>query len=215
MNLAKTIDHTILKPGAEQKDVERICAEAKKWNFASVCINPCWVSLAFELLKDTDVKVCTVIGFPLGAATTASKAFEAEEAIENGAGEVDMVINVGRLTAGDYVYVREDIRAVVEKAGGRAVTKVILETCLLTRDQIVKACELAVEAGADYVKTSTGFSTGGATVEAVSLMYETVKGKAKVKASGGIRTYEDAMKMIQAGASRIGTSKGVNIVSGQ
>ncbi|WP_304943270.1 deoxyribose-phosphate aldolase [Vallitalea guaymasensis] len=213
MNLSKYIDHTILKPNASEEDVKRICDEAKKYNFASVCINPSYVKYVAESLKETDVMTCTVIGFPLGATPKEVKAFETVNAIENGADEVDMVINIGYLKSKKYKEVEEDIEAVVNAAKGKAHVKVIIETCLLTDDEKIKACELSVKAGADFVKTSTGFSTGGATLEDVRLMKETVGDKAKVKASGGVRDYETAVAMIEAGADRIGTSSGVAFVS--
>ncbi|GMQ59325.1 deoxyribose-phosphate aldolase [Vallitalea sediminicola] len=213
MNLSKYIDHTILKPNASEADVKRICDEAKKYNFASVCINPSYVKFVAESLKETDVMTCTVIGFPLGATPKEVKAFETADAIKNGADEVDMVINIGCLKSKKYEEVEEDIKAVVNAAEGKAYVKVIIETCLLTDEEKVKACELSVKAGADFVKTSTGFSTGGATLEDVKLMKETVGEKAKVKASGGVRDYETAVAMIEAGADRIGTSSGVAFVS--
>lgn len=211
--LAKYIDHTILKADASAHKVEEICKEALENNFASVCINSCNVPLAAKLLKNSSVKVCTVIGFPLGATSTASKAFETEDAIKNGAEEVDMVINVGRLKDKDYEYVKKDIKAVVNTASGKALTKVIIETCLLTDEEKVIACKLAKEAGADFVKTSTGFSTGGATAKDIKLMRETVGSDMGVKASGGIHSYEDAISMIENGASRIGASASIAICS--
>ncbi|MGM5693205.1 deoxyribose-phosphate aldolase [Streptococcus suis] len=213
MKLNKYIDHTILKPETTQEQVEKILAEAKEYDFASVCVNPTWVALAAESLKDSDVKVCTVIGFPLGANTPAVKAFETKDAISNGADEIDMVINIGALKTGNYNLVLEDIKAVVEASGDKLV-KVIIEACLLTDDEKVKACQLSQEAGADYVKTSTGFSTGGATVADVALMRKTVGPDMGVKASGGARSYEDAIAFIEAGASRIGASSGVAIMNG-
>ena len=213
MKLNKYIDHTILKPETTQEQVEKILAEAKEYDFASVCVNPTWVALAAESLKDSDVKVCTVIGFPLGANTPAVKAFETKDAILNGADEIDMVINIGALKTGNYDLVLEDIKAVVEASGDKLV-KVIIEACLLTDDEKVKACQLSQEAGADYVKTSTGFSTGGATVADVALMRKTVGPDMGVKASGGARSYEDAIAFIEAGASRIGASSGVAIMNG-
>ncbi|GIC30238.1 deoxyribose-phosphate aldolase [Streptococcus parasuis] len=213
MKLNKYIDHTILKPETTQEQVEKILSEAKEYDFASVCVNPTWVSLAAESLKDSDVKVCTVIGFPLGANTSAVKAFETEDAIANGADEIDMVINVGALKAGNYALVLDDIKAVVDASGDKLV-KVIIEACLLTDDEKVRACQLSKEAGADYVKTSTGFSTGGATVADVALMRKTVGPDMGVKASGGARSYEDAIAFIEAGASRIGASSGVAIMNG-
>ncbi|HEL1596428.1 TPA: deoxyribose-phosphate aldolase [Streptococcus suis] len=213
MKLNKYIDHTILKPETTQEQVEKILAEAKEYDFASVCVNPTWVALAAESLKDSDVKVCTVIGFPLGANTPAVKAFETKDAISNGADEIDMVINIGALKTGNYDLVLEDIKAVVAASGDKLV-KVIIEACLLTDDEKVKACQLSQEAGADYVKTSTGFSTGGATVADVALMRKTVGLDMGVKASGGARSYEDAIAFIEAGASRIGASSGVAIMNG-
>lgn len=211
MDKAKYIDHTILKATATKKDVFKLCAEANTYHFKSVCINPCYVSFAKELLKGSDVLICTVIGFPLGANTSSVKAYETTEAIANGADEVDMVINIGALKAQEYDVVLEDIKAVVKAADG-VLVKVILETCYLTNEEIIKASLLAKEAGADFVKTSTGFGTEGATVEAVKLMRETVGPDMGVKASGGIRTKDDMEKMINAGANRIGCSAGVKIM---
>ena len=211
MKLNKTIDHTILNADATKEAVIKVIDEAKKYEFASVCLEPCWVSLAAELLKDSPVKVCTVIGFPLGANTKTVKAFEAKDAVDNGADEVDMVLNIGALKSGDDVLVLEDMKAVREAAKD-AVVKVILETCLLTDDEKKKACALAKEAGLDFVKTSTGFSTAGATVEDVKLMREAVGDTMGVKASGGIRDTKTAEAMIAAGASRIGASKSIAII---
>ncbi|MBG9590303.1 deoxyribose-phosphate aldolase [Cytobacillus firmus] len=213
-NVAKMIDHTLLKADATKDQIEKICAEAKEYNFASVCVNPTWVKLSSDLLNGTEVKVCTVIGFPLGASTPETKAFETKNAIENGATEVDMVINIGALKGKDNELVERDIRAVVDAAKGKALTKVIIETCLLTEEEKVRACELSVKAGADFVKTSTGFSTGGATAEDIALMRKTVGPDLGVKASGGVRSAEDAQKMIEAGATRIGASSGAAIVNG-
>ncbi len=204
-------DHTILKPDADLKAVEKICDEALQYGFASVCVNQYRTKFVADKLKNSDVKVCTVIGFPLGAISTEVKVFETKEAVKDGAVEIDMVINVGALKDMDYDYVREDIRRVKEACGSNTL-KVIIETCLLTDEEKVKACELSVEAGADFVKTSTGFSTGGATAEDVTLMKKTVDGKAFVKASGGIRDYEKATAMAAAGADRLGTSATVDIV---
>lgn len=212
--IAKYIDHTLLKPEAQKDQIEKLCSEAKEYGFASVCVNPTWVKLSGELLSGTDVKVCTVIGFPLGATTSETKAFETKNAIENGATEVDMVINIGALKSGNTDLVEQDIRAVVEAAKGKALTKVIIETSLLTEEEKVTACELSVKAGADFVKTSTGFSTGGATVEDIRLMRKVVGPEIGVKASGGVRSAEDAQKMIDAGATRIGASSGIAIVKG-
>ena len=199
MNYNKMIDHTVLKADTPLETVKRICDEAMEYGFASVCINPCHVAYCADYLKDSDVNVCTVIGFPLGANTSAVKAFETKDAIANGADEIDMVMNIGALKDKNYDLVRNDVKAVVEAANGTLV-KVILETCLLTEDEIKKACELCVEAKADYVKTSTGFSTRGATIEDVQIMKAAVQGKAKVKAAGGVRTHEDMVKIIEAGA---------------
>lgn len=213
MKLNKYIDHTLLKPDASQEQIETLIEEAKKYDFASVCVNPTWVNFAAQALKATDVKVCTVIGFPLGANTPELKAFETSDAIQNGANEIDMVINIGALKSRNFDLVERDIRAVVEAAKGTLV-KVIIETCLLTDDEKVKACQIAQKAGADFVKTSTGFSTGGATVEDVALMRKTVGSDMGVKASGGARSYEDALAFIKAGATRIGASSGVAIMEG-
>ncbi|RSI42493.1 deoxyribose-phosphate aldolase [Streptococcus cristatus] len=213
MKLNKYIDHTLLKPDASQEQIETLIEEAKKYDFASVCVNPTWVSFAAQALKATDVKVCTVIGFPLGANTPELKAFETNDAIQNGANEVDTVINIGALKSRNFDLVERDIRAVVEAAKGTLV-KVIIETCLLTDDEKVRACQLAQKAGADFVKTSTGFSTGGATVEDIALMRKTVGPDMGVKASGGARSYEDALAFIKAGATRIGASSGVAIMEG-
>lgn len=213
MELNKYIDHTLLKPDAEESQVLALIEEAKAYDFASVCVNPTWVSLAAKELADSSVKVCTVIGFPLGANTSTLKAFETRDAIANGADEIDMVINVGALKSGKEDLVKSDIAAVVDASGERLV-KVIIETCLLTDEEKVKACQLAKEAGADFVKTSTGFSTGGATVHDVALMRETVGPDMGVKASGGARSYEDALAFVEAGATRIGTSSGVAIMKG-
>ena len=213
MKLNKYIDHTLLKPDASQEQIETLIEEAKKYDFASVCVNPTWVSFAAQALKTTDVKVCTVIGFPLGANTPELKAFETSDAIQNGANEVDMVINIGALKSRNFDLVERDIRAVVEAAKGTLV-KVIIENCLLTDDEKVKACQIAQKAGADFVKTSTGFSTGGATVADVALMRKTVGPDMGVKASGGARSYEDALAFIKAGATRIGASSGVAIMEG-
>ncbi|ALS36237.1 deoxyribose-phosphate aldolase [Enterococcus rotai] len=214
MELNQMIDHTILKADAKEEDVLRIIEEAKKYEFFSVCINPCWVALAKEHLAGTSVDVCTVIGFPLGANTSEVKAYEATDAINNGATEVDMVINVGALKSKQYKKVLKDIQAVVEAAKGKALVKVIIETALLTDEEKIKVCELAKESGADFVKTSTGFSTGGATVADVTLMRKTVGPDMGVKASGGIHNEAEAKAMIDAGATRIGTSAGVAIMEG-
>ena len=208
--LAKHIDHTLLKPDASEDAVRRLCAEAREFGFASVCVNGSFTELVARELKGSGVKTCVVVGFPLGAGTSAAKAFETADAVSRGAEEIDMVLSVGRLRSGETAAVREDIRAVVKAAEG-ALVKVILETCLLTDEQKELACRLAEEAGAHFVKTSTGFSTGGATVEDVALMRRVVGDRLGVKASGGIRTREDAERMIAAGASRIGASASVTI----
>lgn len=214
MNVAKLIDHTALKANTTKEDILKLIEEAKEYGFFSVCINPYWVSLAAKELAESDVKVCTVIGFPLGANSSAVKAAETKQAIEDGANEVDMVINVGALKSGDEQTVLEDIKAVVDAAAGKTLVKVIIETALLTDEEKVKACQLAVEAGADFVKTSTGFSTAGAKPEDVKLMKETVDDKAEVKASGGIHSKADVDAMVEAGATRIGASAGIAIVTG-
>lgn len=212
-HLNKYFDHTLLKAEATEADIKKLCAEAKEYDFYSVCVNGCYVPLAVEELKGTDVKVAAVVGFPLGAMSTEAKAFETDWVCGVGADEVDMVLNVGALKEGKYEYVRDDICTVVAMAyENDAIVKVILETCLLTDEEIVKACQLSLEAGAEFVKTSTGFSTGGATEHHVSLMRKTVEEKAKVKASGGIRDLENTLKMIEAGADRIGASASVAIM---
>ena len=213
-NIAKYIDHTLLKANATEAQIRRLCEEASDYHFASVCVNTCYVPLAAELLKGSGVKTCCVVGFPLGAMSTAAKAFEAADAVKNGAEEVDMVINIGAVKFGDWDYVAKDIEEVVKASHDKALVKVIIETCLLTDDEKVLACRTAKEAGADFVKTSTGFSIGGATVEDIRLMRETVGAEMGVKASGGIKTYEDAIAMIEAGATRIGASSGIAIVEG-
>lgn len=213
MSYAAMIDHTLLKAEATRGQIETLCAEAKKYGFKSVCVNPTWVKFAAEQLAGAESVVCTVIGFPLGASTSTVKAFETKDAIANGAGEIDMVINIGALKEGNFDLVREDMKAVVDAANGTLV-KVILETCLLTEAEKVKACELALEAGVDFVKTSTGFSTGGATAEDIALMRKTVGPDLGVKASGGVRNLDDMKKMIENGATRIGASSGVAIMEG-
>lgn len=213
-NIAQMIDHTALKADTTKEQVLKLCEEAKQYQFASVCINPVWVETAAQALKGTDVKVCTVIGFPLGASTSATKAFETKDAIEKGATEVDMVLNIGALKDKNNELVEQDISAVVEAAKGKAITKVIIETSLLTDEEKVRACKLVVKAGADFVKTSTGFSTGGATVEDIQLMRQTVGPNVGVKASGGVRNAGDAQALIEAGATRIGASSGIAIVEG-
>lgn len=213
MKYNKTIDHTLLKQDATRAQVIELCKEAREYDFMSVCINPGFVALSKKELAGSDVKVCTVIGFPLGASTQETKVFEAQNAIDNGADELDMVINVSDLKDKKFDKVLEEITAIKKTAGDR-ILKVILETCLLTDEEIVKASELSVQAGANFVKTSTGFSTGGATAEAVALMKKTVGDKAEVKASGGIRSLEDVKTMVEHGATRIGASSGVAIMKG-
>ena len=213
MNIAKMIDHTELKPDATKEQILKLTGEAKKYGFASVCVNPRWTKLVTQELKDSGVSVCVVIGFPLGATTTKTKAFEAKGAIKNGATEVDMVISIGDLKDKNYIYVEQDIKAIVAVAKGKALVKVIIETCLLTEEEKIKACELAKRAGADFVKTSTGFSKGGATATDIQLMRKTVGKDMGIKASGGIHTKEEAMEMIEAGATRIGASAGIAIIS--
>jgi len=213
--LAGMIDHTLLKPDATIAEIKQLCEEAMQFNFVSVCVNPSYVESCFELIKSSNVKVCAVVGFPLGAATTQTKTLEAEEAIKNGAEELDMVINIGRLKDNGYDYVLNDIKAITSVAKKYlCLSKVIFETCLLSDEEKVIACLLSKEAGADFVKTSTGFSKSGATVQDVSLMKFVVEDKLKVKASGGIRSYADAIAMVNAGASRLGTSAGIKIISG-
>ena len=214
MGLAKYIDHTLLKTDAQRADVTKLIEEAKAYHFASVCVSPIWVSYVSEALRDTGVKTCTVIGFPQGATPSAVKAFETKQAVADGADEVDMVIAVGKLKDGDDAYVKADIEAVVRAARGKALTKVIIETCLLTDEEKRRACLLAKEAGADFVKTSTGFAAGGATAADVKLMRESVGEAMGVKAAGGVRSRADAEAMLAAGATRLGTSSGVKIVEG-
>ena len=211
MGLNKYIDHTILKATASNADVQKLCAEAIEHKFYSVCVNGCYVADAKHLLQGTDVKVAAVVGFPLGAMTTAAKVFEAKEAVENGASEIDMVINVAKLKDGEFEYVENEIRQIKEAIGDN-VLKVIIETCYLTDEEKVKACELSLAAKADFVKTSTGFGTGGATYEDVKLMKSVVGDNAKVKASGGVRDRETAQKYVDLGAERLGTSSGIEIV---
>ncbi len=214
MNLAKMIDHTILNPDARIEDIKRICKEAKEYGFASVCINPNYVKLAKELLKGTDVKVCTVIGFPLGANTPSVKAFEAHEAVLNGADEIDMVQNVTMVKEHDWKYIENEVSEVKKACDGRLL-KVILETCFLDKDEIRESSLAAMRGNADFVKTSTGFGKGGAKVEDVKIMREAVGPNKGVKASGGIHTYEEAKALVEAGASRIGASKSISIVKGE
>jgi deoxyribose-phosphate aldolase len=213
-DFATYIDHTLLKADTKKEEILELCAEARKYSFASVCVNPTWVKTAAESLEGSPVKICTVIGFPLGASTSEVKAFETENAIQNGAHEIDMVINIGALRAGDDETVKNDIAAVVSAAQGKAIVKVIIETSLLTDSEKRTACELSVVAKADFVKTSTGFSTGGATENDVKLMRAVVGPQMGVKASGGVRSLEDMKKMIDAGATRIGASSGVQIMHG-
>ena len=212
MNINKLIDHTALKPNTTKESILKLITEAKTYDFASVCVNPCWIELAHQELKNTDVKVCTVIGFPLGANTTEVIVFEAKDAIEKGAQEIDMVINIAMLKDKEYDYVENEIHQIVEAAKDKAIVKVIIETCLLTDEEKIKACELSQKAGADFVKTSTGFSTGGATVHDIALMRKTVGAEMGVKASGGVHTHEEALAMVEAGATRIGASAGVKLL---
>jgi deoxyribose-phosphate aldolase len=213
MSLNRMIDHTSLKADTTEENIRKLIDEAKEYKFASVCVNPVWIPLAAAELRDTDVKVCTVIGFPLGANTKEVKVFETKDAIEKGAEEVDMVINIAKLKQGDTEYVQSEIASIVEAAKGKALVKVIIETCLLTDKEKETACQLASAAGADFVKTSTGFSTGGATAGDIALMQKTVGEAMGVKASGGVRSKEDAKAMIEAGATRLGTSSGISLVS--
>lgn len=214
MNPAKLIDHTLLKPIASKTDIERLCTEAKQYGFCSVCVNPYWVSLAKAQLKGTEVKVCTVIGFPLGANTTATKVAETKDAVANGADEIDMVLNIGALKSADLQTVLTDMQA-VRAACEKQILKVIIETSQLTEEEKVTACQLAAKAGADFVKTSTGFIGGGATAQDVALMRRSIPATMQVKASGGIRTREDFDAMVTAGATRIGASCGVKIIKGK
>jgi len=216
MSIASMIDHTILKATATSADIEKLCAEARQYQFASVCVNSVWVKKASELLAGSNVAVCTVVGFPLGAMSHTAKAFESEEAVRDGANEIDMVIDIGAVLEGRWSDVEDDVQKVVtasKKGTSPALVKVILENCYLNKDQIAEACRICVKCGADFVKTSTGFGTGGATVEDVALMKATVGDKTLVKAAGGIRDKQTAEAMIAAGASRIGCSAGVAIVS--
>jgi deoxyribose-phosphate aldolase len=212
LNYSNLIDHTLLSPDTKEEEIIKLCQEAKQYGFASAVVNPAWVSLSAELLRDSDVNVCTVIGFPLGANTPETKAFETINAIGNGAVEVDTVINIGALKDKNDALVEEDIRSVVDAAKGKALVKVIIESCLLTNEEKVRACELSVKAGADYVKTSTGFSLHGATVEDVAIMRRAVGPNIGVKASGGVKNIEDMKAMVEAGATRIGTSSAIKIL---
>lgn len=214
-NIASMIDHTLLKPDATSEQVKKLCMEAREYKFASVCVNSCHVSLVAQMLTGSGVKTCSVVGFPLGAMSTRAKAEEAKEAIENGANEIDMVINVGAAKSGDWDLVKKDIEALVQVVRGKALLKVIIESCLLTDEEKVKVCALSKIAGADFVKTSTGFSTGGATVEDIKLMRQAVGPDLGVKASGGIKDYKTAIAMINAGATRIGTSSGILIAKNE
>jgi len=215
MKIEKYLDHTILNPDAVEEDVKKVCEEAKDHGFASVCVNPCRVELVERELEGTDIRTCSVVGFPLGANDSETKAFEAKRAVEEGADEIDMVLNIGKLKGGDHPYVEEDIRAVVEAVDEDTKVKVIIETCLLTDEEKTRACELAEEAGADLVKTSTGFAEEGAKLEDVRSMRKTVGDRMGVKAAGGIGSYEKAVEMIEAGASRIGASSSVEISEGK
>lgn len=212
--IALAIDHTVLKPDTTLEQIIQLCEEAKEYQFGAVCVNPFWIKRATELLAGTAVKIAAVIGFPLGANTTAVKAYETKQAIENGATEIDMVLSIGALKSGDWETVHDDILAVVEAARGKAIVKVILETGLLSEEEKKQACRISQQAGADFVKTSTGFGPGGATVEDIRLMRQEVGDKMGVKASGGIRDAKTAKSMIEAGANRLGTSAGVAILTG-
>ncbi|SFU73752.1 deoxyribose-phosphate aldolase [Pustulibacterium marinum] len=214
MNLSKYIDHTLLKAVATPQDIAQLCDEAIKYQFASVCVNSCYVTEAFQHVKNSDVKVCSVIGFPLGAMSTEAKVFEAQQAVKDGATEIDMVINVGKLKAKDFEYIATEIAA-IKKAVGDLVLKVIIETCYLTDEEKTIASELSVKAKADFVKTSTGFGTGGATLEDIAIMKAAVNRNAKLKASGGIRDFETAKAYVEAGADRLGTSNGIAIIEGK
>lgn len=214
--ISSYIDHTLLKPTAIKNQIEKLCDEAIEYSFAAVCVNPYWVRFCAEKLFGTTVKVCSVVGFPLGATPTEVKAFETEFCLKNGAKEIDMVMNIGAAKDANWDYVLKDITALAKIAHSYdTILKVIFENCLLSKDEIIKACKVSVDAGADFVKTSTGFSTSGATLEDVKLMVDTVKGKCKVKAAGGIRNIDDAKNMIKLGAERLGTSAGVAIVTGK
>jgi deoxyribose-phosphate aldolase len=215
MNLAKYIDHTVLKPETTKEEVIKVCEEAKEYGFFSVCVNPYYVPLVKKELTGSDVKVCSVIGFPLGASVTSVKAAETKQSIADGANEIDMVLNIAAMKNGEYEYVLNDIKGVVAALEGKAILKVILENCLLTEEEIVKACELSVEAGAHFVKTSTGFNKGGATASDIALMRKTVGPNIGVKASGAVRDRETALAMVEAGATRIGASASVSIVKGE
>lgn len=214
MGINRMIDHTLLKAESSQDQIKQLCQEAKAHDFFSVCVQPTWISLCKEELAGSGVKIATVIGFPLGANTTETKVFEAKDAIEKGADEIDMVINIGALKSGQDQLVEDEIRAIKEAIGDH-ILKVIIETCLLTEDEKIRTCQLTLKAGGDYVKTSTGFSTGGAKLEDVKLMKDQVKDQAKVKASGGIRDFATAQKMVEAGADRLGVSAGIAIVEGE
>lgn len=214
MKIEKMIDHTLLKADATDLQIKKLCEEAKSYGFASVCVNSCFVSLCKEYLADSEVSICTVIGFPLGAMSTFGKRMETRQAVTDGAREVDMVVQIGKVKEHNWDYVETDIRAVVEEAKDKALVKVILETGFLTEEEKRQVCQIAKNAGADFVKTSTGFGPGGATKEDIRLMRETVGEDMGVKASGGVRTFETALEMIEAGADRIGTSSGVAILKG-
>lgn len=216
IKLEEYIDHTLLSPAATNRQIVSLCEEAVKFSFVAVCVNPCWIPLASEVLNGSKVKACAVVGFPLGANFAETKFFEAEKCLEYGAKELDMVMNIGKALSGNWDFVENEIMKIAQLAhANSAILKVILENCLLSKEEIVTACKICVEAGADFVKTSTGFSSGGATIEDVKLMYQTVSGRCKVKAAGGIRNSEQALAMIAAGAQRIGTSAGVAIISGK
>ena len=214
MGINRRIDHTLLKPESTEEQIKKLCQEAADYKFFAVCVQPCWIELCKDLLQDQEVKIATVIGFPLGANTLETKIFEAKDAIKKGADEIDMVINIGALKSGKEDLVKKEIQEIKEAIGDH-VLKVIIETCLLTKEEIARASQLVVEAGGDFVKTSTGFSTGGALLEDVKLIKETVKDKAYIKASGGIRDYKTAKAMVEAGADRLGVSAGIAIAEGE
>lgn len=214
LNIAKYIDHTVLKATTTDKDVEKLCQEAMEYKFYSVCVNGCYVKKCKEILKGSSVDVAAVVGFPLGAMSMEAKVYEAKKAIEDGADEIDMVINIGKMLSGDYAYVEEEIRKIKEAIGNK-ILKVIIETCYLNNEEKIKACELSLSANADFVKTSTGFGTAGATFEDVILMKKVVGDNAQVKASGGVKSYETASKYVELGATRLGTSSGIEIITGQ
>jgi len=211
-NLESYIDHTNVRPEASKQDIIKLCEEAREFNFKSVCVNPCYVELAKNNLYDTNINICAVIGFPLGANATSIKIFEATNAVHDGANELDMVINIGAVKSGDWFFVKKDIRSVIRSVAGRALVKVIIETCLLTQEEKIKVCKCAVDSGADFIKTSTGYSIAGAVSEDIKLIRKIVKNKCKIKAAGGIKHIEEAIVMINSGADRLGTTNGARIM---